>query len=83
MAVEATWQTVVLIPKWNKEYRRIGLVEVTWKVMAEILHRRLTTTITYHDTLHGFQAGRGTGTVTLEDKLLQQLAAMREEVLVP
>ena len=29
MAVEATWQTVVPIPKGNKEYRGIGLVEVT------------------------------------------------------
>ena len=26
---EATWQTVVLIPKGKKEYRGIGLVEVT------------------------------------------------------
>ena len=49
--------------------------------MAAILHRRLTTAITYHDTLHGFRAGRGTGTVTLEAKLLHQLAAMSKEVL--
>ena len=55
------------------------MVEVTWKVVAEILHRRLTTAITYHDALHVFRAGRGTGTATLEAKLLQQLAAMREE----
>ena len=40
-----------------------------------------TTAITYHDPLHGFRAGRGTGTATLKAKLLQQLAAMREEVL--
>ena len=79
--VEATWQTVVLIPKGNEEYRGIGLVEVTWKVVAAILHCRLTTAIPYHDTLHGFRAGRGTGTATLEAKLLQQLAATREEFL--
>ena len=72
---------MVLIPKGRKEYRGIGLVEVMWKVVAEILHRQLTTVITYHDFLHGFQAGRGTGTATLDAKLLQQLAAMREEVL--
>ena len=29
----------------------------------------------------GFRAGRGTGNATLEAKLIQQLAAMREEVL--
>ena len=52
-----------------------------WKVVAAILHRRLTASITFHDLLHGFREGRGTGTATLEAKLLHQLAAMREEVL--
>ena len=81
MAEEATWQTMVLTLKGKKEYRWIGLVEVTWKVVAAILHHRLTTAITYHNALHGFRGGRGTGTATLEAKLLQQLAAIREEVL--
>ena len=81
LAEEATWQTVVLTPKGKKEYRGIGLVEVTWKVVAVILHSRLKTAITFHDALHGFQEGRGTGTATLEAKMLQKLAAMREEVL--
>ena len=81
MAEEATWQTVVLIPKGRKEYRGIGLVEVMWKVVAAIFHLQLMTAITYHEFLHGFRAGRGTGTATLEANLLQQLAAMREEVL--
>ena len=70
MAEEATLQNVVLIPKGRKEYREIGLMEVMWKVVAEILHRRLTTAITYHDFLHGFWADCGTGTATLEAKLL-------------
>ena len=73
--------TVVLIPKGKGDYRGIGLVEVMWKVVAVILNRRLTSSITLHDVLHGFRAGRGTGTATLKAKLLQQLAAMREEVL--
>ena len=30
---------------------------------------------------NGFRASRGTGTATLKSKLLQQLAALREEVL--
>ena len=49
--------------------------------MAAILHCWLKTAISYHNALHGFWAGRGTGTATLEAKLLQQLAAMKEEVL--
>ena len=34
-----------------------------------------------HDVLHRFRAGRGTGNVSLEVKLLQQLTAISEEVL--
>ena len=45
-------------------------MEVMWKVVAEILNRRFIGSITYHDVLHGFRAGRGTGTTTLEAKLL-------------
>ena len=81
LAEEATWQAVVLIPKGKGDYRGIGLVEVMWKVVAVILNFRLTSSITFHDVLHGFRAGSGTGTATLEAKLLQQLADMREEVL--
>ena len=78
---EATWQAVVLIPKGKKDYRGIGLVEVMWKVVAAILNRRLTVSITYHNFLHEFREGCGTGTANPEAKLLQQLAALREEVL--
>ena len=81
LAEEATWQTVVLIPKGKREFRGVGLVEVTWKVVAVILHRQITAGIKFHDALHGFREGRGTGTATLEAKLLQQLAVMKEEVL--
>ena len=56
-------------------------MEVMWKVVAVILNRRFTSSITFHDVLHVSRAGRGTGTATLDAKLLQQLAAMREEVL--
>ena len=49
--------------------------------MAVILHRRLTSGIKFHDALHGFREGRGTGTATLEAKLLQQLSDIREKVL--
>ena len=75
------WQAVVMIPKGRQEYQGIGLVEVMWKVVAAILHHWITASINFHDFLHGFRAVHGTGTATLEAKLLQQLAAMREEVL--
>ena len=80
MGEESTWQAVVLIPKGEKDYRGIILVEVIWKVVAVILNRRFRSSIAYHDNLHGFRAVCGTGTATLEAKMIQQLAAMREEV---
>ena len=78
---EAIRQAVVLIPKGNTDCRGIVLVEVMWKVLAAILNRRLTASITFHDFLHGFRKGHGTGAATLEATLLQHLAALREEVL--
>ena len=56
-------------------------MEVVWKVVTVILNFRFTVSITFHDVFHGFQAGRGTGMASLEAKLIQQLAAMVEEVL--
>ena len=57
------------------------LLLLVWKVVAEIINLRLTASITYHGFLHGFRAGWSTDTATLKAKLLQQLAALREEVL--
>ena len=81
LAEEATWQATVLFPKDKGDYRGIGVMEVIWKVVAENLKFWLIAYITYHDFLHGFLAGRGTGNSTLEAKLIQKLAALREEVL--
>ena len=75
------WKTVVLIPKGKGKLRGIGLVEVLWKAIASLLNRRLTAAISFHDTLHGFRAGGGTGTATLNVKILKQFKAMRETVL--
>ena len=46
-----------------------------------LLNFRLTASITYHNPLHGFWVGRGTGTATLEVKLLQKVASMKEAAL--
>ena len=81
LAEEAIWKAMVLIPKEGGDYHRIGLVEVARKVVVVILNHCFTASITYHGSLHGIRAGRGTGTTTLEDKLLQKVKAMREAVL--
>ena len=56
-------------------------MEVIWKTMTSLLNHQLMVEIKFHDVLHGFWAGCGTGTAALETKLLQQLTAMREVVL--
>ena len=78
---EAAWKAVVLITKEGGEYHSIGLMEVIWKVVTVILNCRFTAAITYHDSLHGFWEGCSTGTATLEVKMLQQVAALREVML--
>ena len=65
LAEEATWQAVLLIMKGVGYYRRIGLVEVLWKVVVVILNCRFTASITYHNSLHGFCVAFSTGTATL------------------
>ena len=52
-----------------------------WEVVAAILNSQLTASITFRDLIHRFWVGCSTGTATLKSKLLQQLAALREEVL--
>ena len=68
---------MVLITKGGREYHGIGLAEVVWKVVTVIISFCLTISIDFHDVLHGFWAGRGTGTISLEDKLLHQIMVMR------
>ena len=52
-----------------------------WKLVAVVFILHLTAFITFHNFLHGFRAGRGTVTATLEAKLLWQLAALGEDVM--
>ena len=43
---------------------------------------RLKRSVMIHDALHGFRAGRGTGTETLESKLAHKLAGIVHETLL-
>ena len=81
LAEEETWQAVVLIPKGGGDNCGIGIVEVVWKAVVVILNCCFTAFITYHNSLIGFQAGRGTGTATLKVNMLQQIVATREAVI--
>ena len=60
--VVLTWTKMVLLTKGGGYYRGIGLVEVTLKLCVSIIKKRLRSSITLHDSLHGFIKGLGTGT---------------------
>ena len=62
-------------------YYGIDLVEVVWKAVTVIINFCLTAYITFHVVLHGFWESRGTGTTSLEAKLIHELMLLRSEVL--
>ena len=81
-AASCAWQTVVMIPKGGStDFRGIGLVVVLWKAIYGIINHQMLSSIHFHDVLHGFCAGRGTGTTTHKAKQLHQLISIRETFL--
>ena len=81
LAMECKWDTFVLLLKGGGDYHGIGLVEVIWKVVAIIIDRLLAESIEFHDVVHGFRESMGMGEATLEAKLLQTIAVVRQAVL--
>ena len=60
---KSSWWKVVLITKGdNRYFRGIGIVEVLWRTTMGLLNQSSILTIGFNDILHGFWAGRGTGT---------------------
>ena len=66
--MECAWQTVVVFPKGNGKFRGISLVEVIWKALPWVMNRWIGASVQFHNLLHDFRAGWGTGTASLEAK---------------
>ena len=67
-----------MIPKEEgTNFIEIGLLEVLWKLISGIIIFRISSSIQFHDALHGCREGRVTDTATLKAKLLQHRIAMR------
>jgi Reverse transcriptase (RNA-dependent DNA polymerase) len=81
MPVELSWATMILLPKGEGQYRGIGLLEISWKLISKIIDQQIRRHVEFHDTIHGFRAKRGCGTATIEAKLLQQLATIEQAAL--
>ena len=62
---------MVLIYKGVGNLCVIALVEMLFMVAKVLINCPFTASIDFHNILHGFQAGHGTGTAYLETKLVQ------------
>ena len=62
-------------------YICIGLVELILKLCASIMNNFLRSSVTLHNSLHGFMQGRGVGKATLEANLSPKLAGLLHETL--
>jgi Reverse transcriptase (RNA-dependent DNA polymerase) len=76
-----TYGVLVLIPKPDQSFRGIALLETIYKLISMIIHLQLLTTIKLHNAVHGFRTQRGTGTATINVKLLLQKAKRQSNQL--
>ena len=70
------WMVVVFVPEGKGDYHGIGLLDQIWNAIEVVMDNRLKI-MELHDCLHGFLANRGTGTVIMEVKRVQQLAYLK------
>jgi hypothetical protein len=75
---QMTWILIILLPKGGGRNRGIGLLEPCWKVTESILVQHLLA-IKFHNLLHGSINMKGTGTTTIEVKLVQQLVVLDQK----
>ena len=73
MPRESGWDILVFITKGNTYTWGVSLHDMLWKVMESIIDTRLRASIQFHNVLHGFHAGGGMGTGTMELKIAQEL----------
>ena len=57
-------------------------MEVLWKVMEGIIDARIKKAVTFHDVLHKFCAGKGTGTAIMELKLTQEMTSLDQDLIL-
>ena len=76
------WNVLVLIPKVSTDTRGILLLETLWKVIEALIDTRIHVSIHFHDAVHGFWSGRGTGTAVMELEITQELARVDHNPLL-
>ena len=59
---------VILLPKRGGNFHGVGLLDPFWKGVEVLMDKQLAKD-EFHDCLHGFLGGRGTGAAITEVKL--------------
>ena len=74
--------SLILIPKPGKEeMRSIGLTDSIWKICSRVIANRINDTVKWHKSIHGFRNSKGTGTATLEVKLMASLSEHKGDTI--
>ena len=76
------WKILILIPKGNAETLGVGVLEFLCKMMKALIYTSINNLVTLHDFLHGFCAGRVTGTAIMELNLAQELVSVDQDPLL-
>ena len=64
---------LLLLPKGERKYRGIGLVEVLYKKTLGLINHKIWAAVRLYDALNVFRARQVTGIAYLKAKLLQHL----------
>ena len=72
---------LILVPNGNRDTQGIRLLEVLWNVMEAVIDTRIKKAVVFHDFLHEFCAGRGTGKFIIDINLVQDLATVDQDSL--
>ena len=73
---------LVLIPKGKADTLGIRILEVVWKVVEAVIDTHIKSVVQFHNVLHRFHAGRGTGTAIMELKLTQDMESVDQDTLL-
>ena len=72
---ELGWTVFILIKKENTDTWGVGLLEVVLKVAEVVIDTQTKSVFQFHNVIHEFCAGGGSGTTIIELKLAQELAS--------
>ena len=68
--------------KGQRRYPVVSILEVVWKVVGTVIYTRILKVVQFHNVLHGFHKGGGTGTKITELKLAKELASVDQDPLL-